>query len=125
MADIAKGRSRFVRPAAMLAASIIMLTLAFAPMGQFYLAWVGLVPWLIWLAESRSGKSTFFLSWIAGTLFFIVNMWWMAVISWPGMLALMTVCGIFWALAASIIRGAGFLHGGILGGVLGIAVVWT
>jgi apolipoprotein N-acyltransferase len=125
MSDIAKGRSRFVRPAAMLAASIVMLTLAFAPMGQFYLAWVGLVPWLIWLAESRSGKSAFFLSWIAGTLFFIANMWWMATISWPGMLALMTVCGIFWALAALIIRGAGFLHGGILSGVLGIAIVWT
>ncbi len=109
----------------MLAASIVMLTLAFAPMGQFYLAWVGLVPWLIWLAESRSRKSAFFCSWIAGTIFFIVNMWWMAIISWPGMLALMMVCGIFWGLAALIIRGAGFLQGGILSGVLGIAVVWT
>jgi apolipoprotein N-acyltransferase len=129
MADIAKGRSRFVRPAAMLAASIVMLTLAFAPVGQFYLAWVGLAPWLIWLAESRSRKSAFFWSWIAGTLFFIANMWWMAIISWPGMLALLIFCGLFWAVAALIIRGAGFLHEGssgrILSGVLGIAVVWT
>src|SRR5579872_875831 len=125
MAEIAKGRSRFIRPALLLIASVVMLTLAFAPINQFYLAWIGLAPWLICLAEARSQKAAFFWSWIAGTLFFIVNMWWMAAISWPGMLALLSFCGMFWAFAALVIRGAGLLHGGILGGVFGIAVVWT
>jgi apolipoprotein N-acyltransferase len=113
----------------MLGASIVMLTLAFAPVGQFYLAWIGLAPWLVCVAEARSQKSAFFWSWIAGTLFFIANMWWMASISWPGMLALLTVCGVFWAVAALVIRGAGLLgertSGKILRGILGIAVVWT
>jgi apolipoprotein N-acyltransferase len=109
----------------MLAISIALLSLAFAPIGQFYLAWVGLAPWLIVLAEARSQKSAFFWSWIAGTIFFIANMWWMAAISWPGMLALLTFCGLFWGVAALIIRGAGFFRANILAGVLGIAVVWT
>jgi apolipoprotein N-acyltransferase len=104
---------------------VALLTLAFAPVGQFYLAWVGLAPWLILLAEAKSQKSAFFWSWIAGTAFFIANMWWMSYISWPGMMALMIFCGLYWGLAALVIRGAGLLHGGILGGVLGIAVVWT
>lgn len=102
-----------------------MLTLAFAPASQFYLAWVGLAPWLIFLSETKSQKSAFFCSWIAGTAFFVANMWWMAYISWPGMLALMTFCGTFWGYAALIIRGAGLLRGNILRGVIGIAIVWT
>src|ERR1700722_17798286 len=129
MAERVKGRSRFLRPTALLAASIVMLTLSFAPIGQFYLAWVGLTPWLICVAERRSQKSAFFWSWIAGTVFFIANMWWMAAISWPGMLALLIFCGLFWGVAALVIRGAGFLHektgARILWGVLGIAIVWT
>ena len=83
-------------------------------MGQFYLAWVGLVPWLIWLAESRSRKSAFFWSWIAGTLFFIGQY----VVDGDHQLAGDAgaddrSAGFFGALAALIIRGAGFLHGGI------------
>src|SRR5262249_37022266 len=50
-----------------------LLTLAFAPVGQFYLAWVGLVPWLVVLAGTRSQWSAFFWSWVGGTLFFIAN----------------------------------------------------
>jgi len=125
MAEIAKGRSGFLRPAGLAASCVALLTLAFAPVGQFYLAWVGLAPWLILLAEAKSKKSVFFWSWIAGTAFFVANMWWMSYISWPGMMALMIFCGLYWGLAALVIRGAGLLHGGILGGVLGIAVVWT
>jgi apolipoprotein N-acyltransferase len=129
MPESPRGPTRFFRHAALLGASIAMLTLAFAPMGQFYLAWVGLVPWLIWLAESRSRKSAFFGSWIAGTLFFIANMWWMASISWPGMFALMIVCGIFWPIAGTVIREAGLLKQtrprNIFGAVLAIAVIWT
>jgi apolipoprotein N-acyltransferase len=124
MADIAR-RSGFLRPAGLAAACVALLTLAFAPVGQFYLAWVGLAPWLILLAEAQSKKSAFFWSWTAGTAFFVTNMWWMSYISWPGMMALMIFCGLYWGCAALVIRGAGLLHGGIWGGVLGIAVVWT
>lgn len=124
MPDIAE-RPNLLRTAALLAASIALLSLAFAPISQFYFAWIGLAPWLIFLYDARSQKSAFFFSWIAGTIFFIANMWWMAAISWPGMLALMTFCGLFWGVAAIIIRGAGLLHGGILYGVFATAAIWT
>jgi len=125
MADIAAPRSRIVRPSLLILSTVILLTLAFAPMGQFYLAWVGLAPWLVLVAETRSLKAAFFWSWITGTLFFIANMWWMAVISWPGMLALLSFCGLLWGPAALIIRKAGLLQTGMIRGILGIAVVWT
>jgi apolipoprotein N-acyltransferase len=125
MADIAAPRSRIVRPSLLILSTVILLTLAFAPVGQFYLAWVGLAPWLILVAETRSLKAAFFWSWIAGTLFFIANMWWMAVISWPGMLALLSFCGLLWGPAALIIRKAGLLQTGMIRDILGVAAVWT
>ena len=122
----APGRhSSFVRTSLLLLTSVALLTPAFAPVYQFYLAWVGLVPWLIFLAESKSQKSAFFGSWIAGTAFFTANMWWMLFISWPGMIALMIYLGSYWAAAGLIIRGAGLLRRGILPGVFAIAAVWV
>ncbi len=140
---------RIVRIIVLLGLSVGMLTLAFAPTSQLYFAWIGLGPWLIFLGESKSQKSAFFISWIAGTAFFVANMWWMANISWPGMLALLIFCGSFWGYAALVIRGAGlalvppasspadFVRGHnvsagedtggtmLLGSALGIAAVWT
>jgi apolipoprotein N-acyltransferase len=116
---------RIVRIIVLLGLSVGMLTLAFAPTSQFYFAWIGLGPWLIFLGEAKSQKGAFFISWIAGTAFFVANMWWMANISWPGMLALLIFCGSFWGYAALVIRGAGLLRINILAGILGIAAVWT
>ncbi len=113
-------------PVIALAASTLLLTLAFAPVSQFYLAWVGLVPWLLLLSRSRSKKSAFFLSWIAGTLFFTANMWWMAIITGPGMIALMLYCGLYWALAGLLIRASHLLdpRRNPLLAILGIASIW-
>jgi apolipoprotein N-acyltransferase len=86
-----------------------LLTLAFAPVNQFYLAWLGLVPWLFVLSTTRSQWSAFFWSWLAGTFFFIANMWWMAYVTAPGMVALMAILGLYWGYAGLIIRGAGLL----------------
>jgi len=86
-----------------------LLTAAFAPVNQFYLAWVGLVPWLIVLNTTSSQRSAFFWSWLAGTLFFIANMWWMYAVTSYGMVALMAILGLYWGYAGIIIRGAGLL----------------
>ena len=42
-------------------------------------------------------------------LFFTANMWWLAYVTGPGMLALMALLGLYWAVPAVIIRGAGLL----------------
>lgn len=86
---------------------VALLTAAFAPVNQFYLAWIGLVPWLVVLSSTRSQKSAFFWSWLAGTFFFIANMWWMAYVTAPGMVGLMGILGLYWGVTGVIIRGAG------------------
>src|SRR5450432_4265342 len=94
--------NRFVKTVLLLIGCIALLTLSFAPVGQFYLAWIGLAPWLVFLGQARSQKSAFFYSWITGTLFFTANMWWMWYISGPGMMALMIFCGLYWGWAALV-----------------------
>jgi apolipoprotein N-acyltransferase len=82
---------------------IVLLSLAFAPFNQFYLAWVGVVPWLVVVRYCRSTLRAFLWSWLGGTLFYIANMWWLAGITLPGMIALMVVLGLYPAAAGAII----------------------
>jgi apolipoprotein N-acyltransferase len=126
MTGTAPRHTSIVRTAFLLMSCVALLTLSFAPVAQFYLAWIGLAPWLVFLARARSQKSAFFYSWIAGTVFFTANMWWMSYISWPGMMALMIFCGLYWGLAALVIRGAGLIDEvPPIPGMFGIAVVWV
>ncbi|HYE21715.1 MAG TPA: apolipoprotein N-acyltransferase [Tepidisphaeraceae bacterium] len=90
-------------------ASIVCLTLAFAPFDQFYLAWVGLVPWLMIVATSASKRAAFGWSWLIGVLFFGANMWWLfAVPKVPtvGAFGLMLYLGLYFPVAALVLRRA-------------------
>src|SRR5688572_11948590 len=55
---------------AMIVATIVLLTFAYAPYHQFYLAWVGLVPYLLMVRRTRSAWTAFWWSWAGGTAFF-------------------------------------------------------
>ena len=92
-----------------------LLTAAFAPLSWWPLAWVGLVPWLVVLGRCRGPWSAFGWSWVAGTLFFIANMWWMSAVTVPGMVGLMTILGLYWGYAGVICYGAGVVGVGAEG----------
>jgi apolipoprotein N-acyltransferase len=94
---------------ALIGLTVVLLSLSFAPFGQFYLAWFGLVPWLLTVRAAKSQRAAFFWSWLAGIAFFVANMWWLAYVTGPGMVALMIILGVYWGFAALVIRGAGLL----------------
>src|SRR4051794_32024583 len=71
--------------------SVLMLSLAFAPFKQFYLAWFGLVPLLIVLRDARSVWRAMLWSWLAGMLFFAANVWWLGYVTGPGFAALLPI----------------------------------
>lgn len=105
------------------------MTLAFAPYRQFYLAWVGLIPWLHVVRTSKSHRRAFFWSWLAGTAFFAANMWWLYYVTIPGMIALLVYLGLYWGLVAWALRGIGWNEVSprrhILLGTAIVAIVWT
>jgi apolipoprotein N-acyltransferase len=92
------------RAAWMAGLSVLLLSLAFAPFGQFYLAWVGLVPWILFAARVRSNAAAFVWSWAAGWVFFLVNIWWLGFVTWPGTIAVTWYMGAYWGVAALLVR---------------------
>ena len=117
--------SRQGRPLLVSLVAVGLLTAALAPVNQFYLAFVALAPLLVWLRESKTHKAAFFWSWIAGTLLFTANMWWMANITLPGGIALMIYCGLYWGVTGLIIRSTNLLNRNSILAVLGIAAIWV
>lgn len=129
-----------------LALSVILLTLAAAPYGQWYLAWIGMVPWLIVVGRASTVRKAALLGWLSGVFYFAVNLWWLWTASVSGTVVLVVYLALYWGLAGALIRGfrlldcdAGnepsidhsptsprFRAGWIIAyGIIGIAVVWT
>jgi len=83
--------------------SITLLSLAFAPLKQFYCAWFGLTPWLVVVARAHRRRTVLFWSWITGIAYFSINIWWIAYVTIPGAIALMIYMGIWFAVAGWLI----------------------
>jgi apolipoprotein N-acyltransferase len=85
-------------------ASILLLTLAAAPFGQWYLAWFALAPWLVAIARAPTIRSAMVRGWLSGVLYFAANLWWLWTASIPGTILLVAYFGLFWSIAAGLIR---------------------
>jgi apolipoprotein N-acyltransferase len=72
-----KRRGQRLLPYAPAVLSALLLTLAFAPLGWWWAAWLALVPWYVTLQGTagiwRSGRTGF----LFGTVVFLVGMYWM------------------------------------------------
>ncbi len=89
--------------------SVVLLSAAFAPFGQFYLAWFGLVPWFFLIRGVRSFWSALFWGWFSGLAFFAANIWWLWKATIPGSIALVAYLPMDWAAASVIIYMLGLL----------------
>jgi apolipoprotein N-acyltransferase len=85
--------------------SVVLLSLALAPVNQFYLAWIGLAPWMLAVAAARSKRAAFAWGFAGAWAFFLANMWWLWFVTPPGMLVLTLYLAFFWGVAAIIVRG--------------------
>jgi apolipoprotein N-acyltransferase len=105
--DATRGSRPRIWPAqvGLLALSVLLLSLALAPIDRFYLAWVGLAPWMLAVSRAASKKSAFAWGFAGGWAFFLANMWWLWFVSIPGMFALTLYLAIFWGACAIVVRG--------------------
>ena len=114
----------------MVAGSVLLLTLSFAPIGQFYLAWIALIPFFIAARQMRSQLRAMLWGWAGGIGFFLGNMWWLSYVTWPGMFALVAYLGLFWGVAAMLARGFALvdmkhpLLGAVLAGMFWTSLDW-
>ena len=86
-------------------ASVVLLTLAAAPFGQWYLAWFALAPWLVAVARAPTIRAAMLRGWLSGVLYFAANLWWLWTASIPGTIVLVLYFALFWSIAAGLIRG--------------------
>jgi apolipoprotein N-acyltransferase len=122
--------------------TVILLTLAAAPFGQWYLAWIALTPWLIAIARAPTLKSAFARGWITGIVYFALNEWWLWTATVSGTIGVVVCSGFYWGLAAAFIyylrllpRAANYASSpldpklsqpfALLTRIVGIAVVWV
>ncbi len=115
----------WLRQLGLLALSTVLLSLSLAPINLYFLAWVGLVPWIVLVTRGTSSKSAFAWGFLGGWVFFLVNMWWLWSVNVPGLVALTFYLAVFWGLAAIVIRRAILSPRPSILSILLIAVAWT
>jgi apolipoprotein N-acyltransferase len=134
---------RFARTLLLLLSSAALLTLSFEPFGQWYLAWIALVPWVAVVADSPSACGAMLRGFSGGVLFFALNLWWLWTASVPGLVVLIAYFSLFWGAAAGAIYHLGLppsaaptgqspqggaklgTHVGHVGRIGGVAVLWV
>jgi apolipoprotein N-acyltransferase len=99
-------RRRWYVKLALLALSASLLSLAFAPFKQSYLAWVTFAPMLMVWMDAKSPLRAAGWGWCGGAMFFGVNLSYLALNTVAGAAALVAFEALFWALAAAVIRAA-------------------
>jgi len=80
--------------------SAALLTLAFPPINFSWAAYVALVPLLVMGTRAATGGRVFRAAWLAGTIFFAVNLFWVWPVTKIGYVALVPYLGIYWAVFA-------------------------
>ena len=75
----------------------------FPPVSLRLLGWVALAPWALAVVASRA-RIAYLLSYITGIAFFFVNIVWIAPITIPGYICMSLYLGLYWPLAALVLR---------------------
>jgi len=87
--------------------SVVLLTVSFAPFDCWYLAYVALVPWCMALAGVTGQRRWGLLwAWLAGLMFWCVNLYWLTWITLVGYAALSLYLSAYWLVAAVVVRAA-------------------
>jgi len=99
------------------------MSLIFAPLDQWYLAYVCLVPWLVAVGAAVVARRVYVTSWLFGLAFFLINMYWMEGPTGLGYVAASAFLACYFPLAAWPIRHA--IRRRRMPLVVAFPVVWT
>ena len=81
-----------------------LLTLALPPAEISWLAYLALIPLIIMAVRTQSGGRVFRAAWLAGTVFFAINLYWLWIVTKAGCLAVIPYLGLYWAAFAWVLR---------------------
>jgi apolipoprotein N-acyltransferase len=84
--------------------SLLLWSLIYPPLDQWYLAYFCMVPWLIVVGGTAIATRVYVSAWLLGFAFFLINMWWMEGPTGMGYVALSAYLACYFPLAAWPIR---------------------
>jgi len=102
--------------------SAVFLALSFPPFDFYVLIWVALVPLLFALEGQRPAKA-FLSGLITGLFFFLPIFFWMATVTWPGMLTIVIYWTIFVGIFSLVL--SGFSSAPLLTRLLVLPCLWV
>lgn len=91
--------------------SLLALSLIFPPVDWWWLAFVGLVPWLVCICVAAKAWFAYLASFLLGLGFYLIHIRWMLPVTPPGYVAMCLGYGAFFPLAAWPIRHMYRRHG--------------
>jgi len=86
--------------------TVVLLSVSFAPFDCWWFAYVALVPWTVALAAGRHRRWEAVCAIGAGTLFWLVNLWWLTWVTLVGYFALVFYLSLYWLAGMWLVRGA-------------------
>ncbi len=86
------------------ASSLVLMSLIFAPLSVWPVAYFCLVPWLIMIGVATHAPRVYFHSFVFGLAFCLVNMRWLSAATGPGYVALSVYLAGFFPLVACPVR---------------------
>ena len=78
--------------------SALLLWAAFPPLNWWPLAWVALAPLFLVLDRVSSKRSAFGWAYFSGLLFFLITLFWIQFVTWPGLILLCGYLALYFGL---------------------------
>lgn len=88
------------------AATVVLLSLIFAPIGFWPLAFIGLVPWLVLVSGTPHAPRAYLYSFALALAFFLINMHWLYYATGYGYVTLAVYQALYFPLMACVVRSA-------------------
>ena len=103
--------------------SLLFCCLIFPSPNWWPLAYVCLVPWLVCVCGAAKARFLYFAGYLLGLGYFLINIRWLAPVTWPGYLVVSAYFALFFPLAAWPIRHLYRRYG--LSVALAAPIVWV
>lgn len=81
-----------------------MMSVIFAPIDGWWLAYVALVPWLVAVCTARRVVWMHLTSYLTGVAFWFLHIYWLYGVTPPGHIALSLYLGAYWPVTAYLLR---------------------
>ncbi|MBI9016057.1 MAG: apolipoprotein N-acyltransferase [Phycisphaerae bacterium] len=86
--------------------SALLMSLIYEPIGWSFLAWFGLVPWVIANVGTEKPKHAFFMNLGIWFLYYLANLSWLWNVTGPGLVGLAVYLGFYIVFSGWVVRGA-------------------